>query len=143
MQDSSQVLTQFRNLLCAHPYQQSSFCCLVFSLPAFAGRFLLRKRHKRIGPPRHSPRIPGACHKCVRIIIPCYLLNCSCFSCACFVCALSYRCLCFSCAFLCVRSCDACRAQVRSALDTSNFEAVNEEDKVLAYTGPQKLFDGF
>ncbi|CAM9656305.1 unnamed protein product [Pylaiella littoralis] len=29
------------------------------------------------------------------------------------------------------------------ALDTSNFEAVNEEDKVLAYTGPQKLFDGF
>ncbi|CAM9860220.1 unnamed protein product [Scytosiphon promiscuus] len=32
---------------------------------------------------------------------------------------------------------------VRSALDTSNFEAVSEEDKVLAYTGPQKLFEGF
>ena len=33
--------------------------------------------------------------------------------------------------------------QVRSALDTSNFEAVSEEDKVLAYTGPHKLFVGF
>lgn len=33
--------------------------------------------------------------------------------------------------------------QVRTALDTSNFEAVSEEDKVLAYTGPQKLFEGF
>eukprot|EP00903_Cladosiphon_okamuranus_P007650 g7418.t1 len=35
------------------------------------------------------------------------------------------------------------KPKVRSALDTSNFEAVSEEDKVLAYTGPQKLFDGF
>ncbi|CAN0438904.1 unnamed protein product [Laminaria digitata] len=34
-------------------------------------------------------------------------------------------------------------SQVRSAVDTSNFEAVAEEDKVLAYTGPQKLFEGF
>ncbi|CBN75350.1 conserved unknown protein [Ectocarpus siliculosus] len=33
--------------------------------------------------------------------------------------------------------------EVRTALDTSNFEAVSEEDKVLAYTGPQKLFEGF
>lgn len=33
--------------------------------------------------------------------------------------------------------------QVRDALDTSNFESVGEEDKVLAYTGSQKLFEGF
>lgn len=35
------------------------------------------------------------------------------------------------------------KPKVRSAVDTSNFEAVAEEDKVLAYTGPQKLFEGF
>ncbi|CAN0206792.1 unnamed protein product, partial [Ascophyllum nodosum] len=33
--------------------------------------------------------------------------------------------------------------QVRDALDTSNFDSVGEEDKVLAYTGDQKLFEGF
>lgn len=34
-------------------------------------------------------------------------------------------------------------SQVRDALDTSNFEAVAEEDKVIAYTGSQQLFEGF
>lgn len=35
------------------------------------------------------------------------------------------------------------KPKVRDALDTSNFDAVGEEDKVLAYTGDQKLFEGF
>ena len=32
---------------------------------------------------------------------------------------------------------------VANALDTSHFDPIGENDRVVPYTGPQKLFEGF